>query len=1282
MSQVEQAEEASPPPRPMAIDRPPGMGLYMLVWVGYFISTLGSVLVAFALSVTVYQETGSVSRYSLIGLVTLIPNILITPLVGVLADRIDRRKILIVCGISSALVNSVLYHVVSQEPYNLWLIYPLLTVNACVNAFVWPTFSAATTLMVRKEDLGRASGLSQIGSSVSGIIGPTLAALLMVSIGLKGIVLLNLSSYLVPTAILLMIRIPKPKVSLEGEKSKGTFWKEAMTGWTFIQERPALLQLLITFASVNLCMAFVHILMTPLILSFASPLALGLVLAVAGLGTLVGSIVMAVWGGPRRGRIKTVFVLLAYCSALLLLAGFKPNVTLVASGAFFFVLAFPIIAGCVKVIWQSKVPPDLQGRVFAMRRVIAVSTMPFALMVAGPLADDVLEPLMAEDGLLASSIGQVIGVGPGRGIGLLFIVLAFVLLVQVLFALRSKALLTIEDDLPEAIDGEDEPEIPYLELDAGLRRRSLLQAVGMVAILAGAAVSSMFWLAPPEPVPASAPAEVFSAERAHAHLATLARAPHPIGTEEHRRVRDYLVSTLDDLGLEVEVQSATVRSRRLNHAQVVDVDNVIARLPGTEPEEKAVVLGAHYDSVPTSPGASDNASAVAALLETARVLRDGPPLRRDVLFFFSDAEETGLHGAQAFVERHPAASEIGVMLNFDARGHRGPVYMFQTGREAGDWIPFFAEGTDHPVGTSLMTHLYQLLPNATDFLIFEAAEVPGFNFAFIDGLTHYHTMLDRTEDLAPSSLQHQGDYALDLTRRLADLETLPGRKPHRAYFNLIGSVMVHYPRLVSWLTAILAAGLYLAVLVVGLRRKRLTLFGLSQGLVAFLGVFIAVPVFITLLWMILNNGFGVPVVMGSTHYAPLFMLGFALLSVAGFQAVIRFFRGVVGLLDLATGALCWWLVLLVVTTEAWMPAETNYLFVWPLIFACLALLRSITRPEPLGQGRRPDLLAFALMGLSATVAIWLLVPLGAAIYIGLQSLTGLGGLPLTLLVLLLGTLIPHLELVGGRRGWELAIGLAVVGLGVTAVATWKSATENLPTQDSAIYAVDLDEDQQYWYSFDLAPDSWTKAMGFRSGKRESFARFDPGQVKMLRAEAEATEVPSPTLELLGLEQEGALNKARIRLTASEGAINRLLWVEPARSAFDLRIAGQSVSLIGREMGDSVIAQRLPVPAVEEVVLRWRGEEPARLVVVEQIDGLPVFDDIGPRPAGLLPKPGGVRLRSDLIVVRRSIALDAAGGATEDATEDEAMTTEDDAEESTTDDGAEAVVTEGAAMAHP
>lgn len=1240
MSQQEQAEATGGPSEPMAPYRPPGMGLYMIVWVGYFVSTLGSVLVAFALSVTVYQETGSVSRYTLINIVTLIPNLLMTPLVGVLADRFDRRRILITCGLGSALLNGVLFTVVSQEPYNLWYIYPVLMCNACVNAFVWPTFSAATTLMVRKEDLGRASGLSQIGSSVSSIIGPTLAALLMVSIGLKGIVLLNLSSYLVPTAILLLIRIPHPKKSKEGERDKGSLWKEAISGWTFIRERPALFQLLITFASINLCMAFVHILMTPLILSFASPLALGLVLAVAGLGTLVGSIVMAVWGGPKRGRIKLVFALLAYCSALLLLAGFKPNVTLVASGAFFFVLAFPIIAGCVKVIWQSKVPPDIQGRVFAMRRVIAVSTMPFALMVAGPLADDVLEPLMAVDGPLAESIGQIIGTGPGRGIGLLFIGLAFVLFTLVMLALRSKPLLTIEDDLPEAIGGGDEPEIPYRDLDAGLARRRPLMALAMVAILAAAAVSSLHWQSPPEPVPASAPPEVFSAERARVHLPALASAPHALGTAEHRKVRDYLVSTLDDLGLEVEVQAATVRSRRRNHAQVVDVYNVIGRLPGSEPAEKAVVLAAHYDSVPTSPGASDNASAVAALLETARVLKAGAPLRRDVLFLFSDAEETGLHGAQAFVERHPAASRVAAVLNFDARGHQGPVYMFQTGREAGDWIPLFAEGTPHPVGTSLMAHLYQLLPNATDFLIFEAAELPGFNFAFIDGLTHYHTMLDRIEDLATSSIQHQGDYALDLGRELASLEELPEPRPHRAYFNLVGSVMVHYHRLISWATAVLALGLFVAVLVIGLRRGRLTPFGLGQGLVSFLGVFIVVPVFITLLWMILNNGFGVPVVMGSTHYASLFMLGFALLSVAVFQAVMRFFRGVVGLLDLAVGALVWWLVLLVVTTEAWMPAETNYLFVWPTLFAGLVLLRLVTRPEPKGEEKGPDLVLFALLAISATVSIWLLVPLGTALYIGLQSLTGLGGLPLTMLVLLLGTLIPHLELVGGKRGWWLAYILAAMGLAVTVVATWKSAREDLPTQDSAVYAADLDSGESHWFSFDLAPSEWTEAMGFRSGKREPYGHFDPAQGSMLRSEAPQTELSSPVMELLGVEREGNISTARIRLTASDGAINRLLWLDTPRAAFDVRIAGQSVSLIGEEMGDTVVAQRLPVPAVEELTLRWRGEEPVQLVVVEQRDGLPAFDDIGPRPDHLLPKPGGVRLRSDLTVVRRAFELDA------------------------------------------
>ncbi len=1227
-------------------DRPKSIGFFAFLWSGYFISTLGSGLVGFALGVTVFQDTGSVSRYTLIGLSSLLPSILLSPIAGVLADRIDRRLILICSGIGAAVTNYFLYQLALEEPLHVWKLYGLILITGCFNAFVWPTFSAVTTLLVSKQHLGRASGMTQIGTSVTAIVAPTLAAVLLVWVKLPGIVLLNLVSYLVPTAILLLVRLPQPKVSEEGAKAKGSFFEEAMSGWKFITARPGLLLLLCSFATVNLFMAFVTVLMTPLVLSFASPIALGLVMTVASCGTLVGGIVVAVWGGPQKNQVRTIFGLLGYCSVLLLVAGFQPNTTLIASGAFFFVLVFPIIAASVKVIWQSRVPPDMQGRVFAMRSLVAGSTTPLALILAGPLADEVFEPLMAVDGALAGSVGQLLGVGPGRGIGLLYVIFAFILMIVVFAAFRSKALMNLEEDLPEMLDEEPEVGEPYdaRAADAGLGAWRPLLGWGMAALLTFIAVASVLSNRPPKVDLAERGLEASEVSIAAAlkHVEAIAQEPHPPGSRAHQEVFEYLVAEIEKLGLEPVIQEQHVRSKVGRLAQLVTVKNVMARLPGRSGERQgAVLVVAHYDSVPTSPGACDNGTAVGLALEAIRAMQASAPLLRDVIFLFSDAEETGLHGARVFVSEHPWAHDVGVVLNFDARGHGGPVYMFQTGDENGGWLPHFASGAPRPIGSSLMNEIYRLLPNATDFLVFKAAGFSGFNFAYIDGLTHYHTMLDSFEDVQPATVAHQGTYVFDLARQFAEMEVFPEKRPNRVFFNVLGFHMVHYPRWFAFVSAVLTGLVVLWVLATGLKRGRLTFFGLGQGLVAFLGIFIALPVAITLVWMVVREAARVPVVGGSTEGAYFYMLSFACLALALFIRLYRFFRQVVGALDMAAGSMIWWLVLLVVTTDVSVSAESNFIVVWPLLFAALGL-RALILGDPKRPPRWPVVLGLVV---AATVAILLLVPLTGTVYVGLQSLVALGGFPLILEVMLLGLLMPQLETFVHRRPRWVVGTIAAAGLGLLAVGVWNPGADRALRLNSVIYAMDADSNQSHWYSFDLLPDSWTRQFGLRQSVWKRFASFDPlTTYPMLHADAAKTELPVPEVQVVAQHSEGPLQEWTVRLETSPGTTSRLIWFDPPSSIMSLRLGETNLSLDGNAGG--LVIQRLPLPpGGEEMTLRGlAGSESVKMMVVDTYEGLPEFPGLEGRPAGVIPRYRSTVLRSDISMVRRSFDLVAMSEA--------------------------------------
>jgi len=309
--------------------------------------------------------------------------------------------------------------------------------------------------------------------------------------------------------------------------------------------------------------------------------------------------------------------------------------------------------------------------------------------------------------------------------------------------------------------------------------RHALYAGGVVAL---AAALGLAQLRTPQPAGADAPASEFSAARALAELRPLAQAPHPQGSAEHDRVRDRLLMRLRELGLESEIQHATASNGRIGlewkgTTPAGSVDNVVGRLPGTA-STRAVLLVAHYDSVPWSTGAADDGAGVAAILEALRALRAGPPLRNDLIVLFSDGEEAGLLGAKAFVDGHRWARRVGVALNFEARGTRGPSLMFETSagnerlvRELAA-AASFQSPTERPLASSLFYEIYRLLPNDTDLSVFKEAHFAALNFAFIDGGTAYHTRLDRLDALDPGSLQHHGSYALSLARRLGGIDVL------------------------------------------------------------------------------------------------------------------------------------------------------------------------------------------------------------------------------------------------------------------------------------------------------------------------------------------------------------------------------------------------------------------------------------------------------------------------------------------------------------------------------
>lgn len=480
--------------------------------------------------------------------------------------------------------------------------------------------------------------------------------------------------------------------------------------------------------------------------------------------------------------------------------------------------------------------------------------------------------------------------------------------------------------------------------------RRAVSILALLVILALALRSAQ----PPAVRPPRTPAD-FSNDNALAHVRIIATEPHPNGSPANDAVRAYLANQIQRLGLEPVEQTATVPSR---YGYPITVRNVITRFSGNANRpQQAILLCAHYDSVPAGPGAADDAAAVAALLETLRALRAGPPLARDVIVLFTDAEEFGLLGARAFCaddrftsrfdpdtaprqstsKPHPWLADIAVVLNFEARGTTGPSIMFETAPGNLKLLRLYAQADPHPVANSLSNDVYRLMRNDTDFTIFRRANKVGLNFAFGGGYTHYHTPDDTPENLDPRSLYHHGRHALSLTRALANLPDhqfsplIQYSEPDAVAFNPWPNLLVVYSAeyinvlsLIQWL--ITAAVLFFLI-----KSRRLRLVPL---LLSLLRLLLAMALTALCAWALLKL-IDLPQTPAAIHLHMLLYTALALLITllcAAFKS-----RPADAHLLAIPAILVW--SLLAIPINRYTPGG-SYLSTWPPLLASLALVVS------------------------------------------------------------------------------------------------------------------------------------------------------------------------------------------------------------------------------------------------------------------------------------------------------------------------------------------------------
>ncbi|MBD3759364.1 M20/M25/M40 family metallo-hydrolase [Rhizorhabdus sp.] len=334
----------------------------------------------------------------------------------------------------------------------------------------------------------------------------------------------------------------------------------------------------------------------------------------------------------------------------------------------------------------------------------------------------------------------------------------------------------------------------------------MARGIALAAAVAGALLWAFLAILPPAPRNADTPATDFSATRASVDIEAIGREPHPVGSAGNARVRTYLAGRLKALGADVREQPIPLSGTSLGRLgkwsgrkeSGVVAHNLIGVIAGKDRNRPAVLLMAHHDSVWGSPGAADDAIGVAAALEVARAVRARGPAQRDLILLFTDSEEIGLDGSEAFFRRHPLAAHIGAIVNMEARGAGGRANMFETGPGNGAMMRLYADHVDRPATGSLAVLIYDLMPNYTDYTVAKAKGIPGFNLAILDRGWAYHSPLATPQAVDPASVQDMGDQALALTTALAYGPVWPNAAPNASFADLMGHVTIVYPASLGW----------------------------------------------------------------------------------------------------------------------------------------------------------------------------------------------------------------------------------------------------------------------------------------------------------------------------------------------------------------------------------------------------------------------------------------------------------------------------------------------------
>ncbi|WP_336208681.1 M28 family peptidase [Nonomuraea sp. LPB2021202275-12-8] len=738
-----------------------------------------------------------------------------------------------------------------------------------------------------------------------------------------------------------------------------------------------------------------------------------------------------------------------------------------------------------------------------------------------------------------------------------------------------------------------------------------------------------------QPLPATAPGEQFSAERALAHLKRFAAEPRPIGSAASDRARDYLARRLRAAGLQVEIQRSVGTRSAAGLATFGQVDNIVGRLPGTG-STGTVLIAAHYDSAATGPGASDDGAAVAAMIETVRALRAGPGSRNDIVLLMSDGEEDGVLGAEAFVREHPLGKAGGVLLNWEARGVSGPSLLFETSTNNARLVETFVNAVPAPRGHSAMVELYRLLPNNTDFTPLTKAGFTGMNFAYIQRSSLYHTASDSIANLNRGSLQHHGGNMLTLARALGDADLRTVTSDHDVtYFRALGT-MITYPDKLVWPLAVLAVVAVAGLALLARVRRLLSLPRLIAATVSAVAPLVVSAALAQGLWELLVAWRPAYDLMGGLLHRPRpYQAAIAVLcalAVLGWYLVLRRRLGPAAL---AVGALTWLAGLGVLCAQ--VAPGASFLFALPALMGALGWLAAVLL-------RTPAWARTVVAMLGPITAAMLLPSLAGNVFDGMGL--ALGGASALVLALFGLIVVPLVELflpdlaTRQKRAAVLAVPCTALLLAVGLVAAGLVGDDfdaGRPQRTHLAYVMDADTRTAHWVSADADPARWTRR--YVSGHDTSALPAGYARGTLRTGPAPAITADGPRAAVLA--HSGDLLK--LHVTAGKGARSVTLRLDQPithATASAGRYGSVSVSVTGTRAGTwpaEIRFRGIPAQGVQ-ITVRVADADRIRLTAIAETDGLTAVPGFVPRPPDLV---AATREDGDLTAVTRSYTLTSA-----------------------------------------